>query len=491
MNLFATDFSKRLFLSRGSEDVLDETSEKSKFARLITDIPSQEGRLAVFEKLVQAFPYEPHFHAHYARFLNTLGDYPKALEEAEKAISLENNDDVLHHIKGTVIKHRVNSLIKDANRELTRGQQISAEAESEILNLAEKAENEFEISRHLAPDKDFGYVSNIQLLIMLIEFGFRKSGKREKTDFLTDPQTLNYQQMVERAEAILDAIKRMRAGRKITDFIENCETDINELYGNYSIVLERWNNILTRQHIFKPPVRRRLVYAYLGKNQRNWDLISRKELKQIYGLMEDNLLEEPNDEKNIKLWFNSARRIDTVSIESAIEKFAYLYAETKNLDALYYLYVMQTLKAIDGAEQARINAEKLILEIQQRARHLPNGKYSFDWLGYGAELTRLVHYRRLGQFNEDKNFFENEAPLARIDGKIIKANKPEAGYIELQCGLQAFFVPQPSRHRQDSVLVYPNDINKNVDFYLGFSYEGLRAWGVKFSKATSQKVKVD
>jgi hypothetical protein len=140
---------------------------------------------------------------------------------------------------------------------------------------------------------------------------------------------------------------------------------------------------------------------------------------------------------------------------------------------------MHALKAIDGSDLSKTKAQSYLKECNQRSRHLPTGTFSFDWLGRGSEITRLVHFTRLGQFKEESNFYENAKLLTRVSGKIISASKPESGYIELQSGLRAFFVPQP-RKRPNAVLFGSQDVNKNVEFYLGFSYEGLRAWSVKF-----------
>ncbi|HJR09558.1 MAG TPA: hypothetical protein VJ842_20010 [Pyrinomonadaceae bacterium] len=473
---FIIDLLKRLFIYRGDrEELIQEIGEKSTFSRLIQDISSPEGRLSVLQKLADMYPDETHFAGHLARFLSTEHDHQRALEYANSAIKLAPNDDVLRHIKGVVLRNWAYSIMVRVEHNLKGGKSTFAEDIDRINEFIQQAEKEFTMSRELNPDREHGYVSHIQLLTRSIEFGYKRSGKATMLEFLSDPTFTQYQDMIDRAETVLEEVRRLRAGRPPGRFIEDCENEMDLFYGNYSDVLQSWNSMLETRDIYKPPVRRRLVRAYLSRTQRSWDTLSNKDLKRIYDLMEQNLLEEPEEERNIRLWFNAARRIATVSIDSAIERLVNLYSTTKPLDAIYYLYVLYTLKAIDGSDTAKKRAEVLIKESQFIARHKPKGGFSFEWMGPGLEMTRLVHYTKLGNIDDTTGFYNDVSPLVRVRGKIAKASKPEAGLIELQCGLTAFFVPQP---RRAPASFGPQDVNKNVDFYLGFSYEGLRAWSV-------------
>ena len=50
-------------------------------------------------------------------------------------------------------------------------------------------------------------------------------------------------------------------------------------------------------------------------------------------------------------------------------------------------------------------------------------------------------------------------------------SRPQAGFIELAGGLEAFFVPAKSR-------LHLGSENTPVTVFLGFSYDGPRAWDV-------------
>lgn len=79
----------------------------------------------------------------------------------------------------------------------------------------------------------------------------------------------------------------------------------------------------------------------------------------------------------------------------------------------------------------------------------------------------------LGQWKTNIEFWERTDRLVRVQGRVSKVEAPQQGYIEIKGGLLAFYVPARSHHSRG------RSENQPVDFYLGFSYDGLRAWEVK------------
>ena len=63
-----------------------------------------------------------------------------------------------------------------------------------------------------------------------------------------------------------------------------------------------------------------------------------------------------------------------------------------------------------------------------------------------------------------------------MPGVVSRIRSPASGDIELANGLTAFFVP--STIMVDGGYVRGLHEGRQVEFYLGFSYEGLRAWSV-------------
>src|SRR5260370_33775722 len=138
-----------------------------------------------------------------------------------------------------------------------------------------------------------------------------------------------------------------------------------------------------------------------------------------------------------------------------------------------------------GGHRTRLSMTKMW--IKQRVLKVFGGgfrqnNFSFGWLGKGGELHRLKHHTDLGNFDGEK-FYQDTSLLERVTGIVRYIEDPGSGIIELDCGIEAFFVPS---------RVYPQGLQKGIDeytgvsFYLGFSYSGLRAWRVRRLESTGQ-----
>jgi hypothetical protein len=88
----------------------------------------------------------------------------------------------------------------------------------------------------------------------------------------------------------------------------------------------------------------------------------------------------------------------------------------------------------------------------------------------------LISSSELGDWDREKGFYANTSRLERVEGRVTRINAPESGFLELSsCGLPVFFVPAKANVEKG------RDENARVTFYLGFSYEGLRAWNVELT----------
>jgi hypothetical protein len=100
-------------------------------------------------------------------------------------------------------------------------------------------------------------------------------------------------------------------------------------------------------------------------------------------------------------------------------------------------------------------------------------KKSYEWIA-AKSLNRglqLAHHSELGGWSKEKDFFERRNRLEMVDGRIDEIKTPQAGTI-IVSEMAAFFAP-----RYDFTKI--SDTNRAVRAYIGFSYEGLRAWSVK------------
>lgn len=456
---------RRVFIYRDNVEVLGtERAARGQFSQLIDNIPSTYGKRDVLNHLIVEFPQEAHFHAHLGRFLSRNEEYDKALSCLDEAISLQPYDPVLHHMRGMVLRERIRS---------TQQEKSSAD---QVIRIAEDASKSFEEARQLSPDDEHGYISEVQMLIDLMDKISR--GQHEVVRNVLARSTANpfVQQALERAEDLLDRVRHLHAGEQPSPFADHCRARMEVIYGDYSSALQAWDNLLSRPEVAKPPVRRQIVWTILRRCGGSWDRLSTKEAYRIRRLLEDNLEEQVNDSRSLRLWLRAIRQSPLPpSLDSIIEKVGYWKANTGSLDAAYYLYVLHMLHALSGSLQGLADAERALEECRSLAQFRRDRTRSVEWIGPGSGVNALVHQSRLGEWSAD--FWESPDALVRLQGRIREIGGPQRGKIELECGLRAFFVPGKSGFSSG------RDESTPVNFYLGFSYDGPRAWDVRRKEA--------
>ena len=100
---------RRVFVYRDNLDVLGrEQSGQRRFSHFIEDVPVSEGKVRVLDALVESYPEEHHFWAHVARFhAMDRKDFTQALEAADYAVQLADNDSVVYHMRGMVRRYQL------------------------------------------------------------------------------------------------------------------------------------------------------------------------------------------------------------------------------------------------------------------------------------------------------------------------------------------------------------------------------------------------
>lgn len=451
---------RRVFIYRDNVEVLGtERSGKKGFSRLVQEIPSEQGRLEVLRHLTDRFPDEAHIHAHLARLLSFSGEYKEALKSIDFAISLQQSDHLLHHMRGMVLRQRLKA-------ELEVHSSIESIAETAALGSAS-----FEQARRLAPDEEHGYISEIQLLIDLID-GASKVGRLASQQILVGTQSPQFLKgALERIEDLLDQVQRLYVGEQQSNYILDCRARVQRIYGDFKSALQNWDNLLNRPGTAKCPVRRQIVWTILRRHDGNWGRLSKKEVERVRSLLEENLAEESYDSTSLRIWLRSIRHLNSQpSLDSTIEKVSYWKANTGSLDAVFYLYVLHMLRAMKGSGQSLADAEQALEECRRVTRFRRDRTRSFEWIGAGEGIGELVHQSQLGEWKDD--FWEGRDSLVRLQGVVASIEGPQKGTIELAGGVRAFFVPGKSG------LHFGRDENVSVTCHLGFSYDGPRAWDV-------------
>lgn len=478
------DLMRRIFILRDENELLGtEASASGKFARLIEDIPTLEGGLSVLNELVASFPDESHFWGHLGRYYaRKMREFGKAVEAIDKAISLADGDDpVLYHMKGMAYRGTASDRIKQLKEQYRNSGEKPSPAEMQhIRSVVEEAETAFAEARRMSPDSEHGYISPIQMMLEVLDFGFQVSGHSSHAEFLVSLASQWYREQLDKVEDLMDHTKDMREGEKMSSFAVGCQADLDRIYDDYDRAIQGWTNLLDRRDVYAPPVRRHIARAYVARRGRNWSSMPPRDIERIVDLMQENLREEPGSDHSIRLWFQAYRHSSRQDIDVALDRLATWRAIGDAQDAHFYLYILHVLKAIEGSIVERECSKDLIQQSADRARHRRDRTRSNEWLGDGDGLHRLLHHSELGKWNTGEDFYERTSGLARVEGHVSDYKSPAAGTIEY-CGLPVFFVPSKARARDRTAGITRDQMNLPVRFFLGFSYDGLRAWRVEES----------
>ena len=466
---YIMDILRELFILRSTDEINDE-----QFSSLISDIPySTYSRERIFKKLVETYPDDPHFRAHFARYYSIEAkNYEQALIQIYEAIYLsqlqENDDSTLYHIRGMCMGKQAREKMCQMERQKRNGFDINLQDIEEVKTMIDDAGEQYQKSRDLS-NEEHGYVSHIKLLLQVVDFGWKMSDFASRVEFLTHQNGRWYREALDKSENLLETVKRLKKDSGVNRYIAECDGLAALVYEDYGATLQAWNSVLdgSEDPSARRMARRSIVRTYLRRDK-SFASMQLSIIRRILNLMEDNIREEKNAEQNINLWFQAARFDPSIDFNDAINKLSIWRAYSDSQDVVYYQYVLNVLKALEGSIQAREEAKRLIKESSIKASRLPNRTYCHEWLGKGQGLMSLVSSKAIDLDCEDD-------PRTQLDGVFVEYEHPGAGFLEID-GLRVFFRPSQGN---DGLGLSQTDLNKDVTFKMGFSYDGLRAEDVK------------
>lgn len=432
------------------------------FTNIINDIDSIDGKEQVFLALKQTYPDNPHYSSHLARFYAYHNkNREKALQFANEAIRLSEidgtKDALLYHIKGMCLRSiAYDEMVKHRKIKQQDGFIAEREYDDVIEKYVPQAASEFELSREIAKKQnridEHGFIAHIQLLVTAIDYAIVLSGKT-KVDFFN--QNLEpFAEWLDLAESLLEEVKRINIDDDDSGKIQECANDITEFYENYEQILQNLRSQLDKG---KNPsrIRRQIVRTYFRKKEDYTK--DNKTINNILSLMEQNIENEPENEKNFYLWFQAARH-SKVSLEDALSKLSKWKANSRSVDAIYYFYILKVFRALQGYTDATIDAFNLIQECRAKGK---SNITTLEWYGKGSDLTKFVSRNSISSDTKEEK-------LELVQGYFTDYQHDGSGKITIADKLEVFFSPTQAK-------LTSSDLNKEVEFYLGFSYDGLRA----------------
>ena len=355
--------------------------------------------------------------------------------------------------------------------------------EAKIFEIVNEASKEFDAARVLDRRSEYSYISQVQMIQRVIGAVSIAKGYRYQTiQFLTLSGNDSYRELLDQAQNLLSDLALIKGDETSSQLQMSLHADLEKLHGNHSEAIQRLTNVLDQRGAFRPPIRRALIRAYDARHHGDWTGMTGKELARVVKLAGDNIVEEPASDYNLRLWFRAVRTENTLSVDHVAEQLAYKRLQNLSVDTTYYLYIMKFLQLESGDLAVVSEIPGLIDECSRLAEDLSRTTSSFEWLGNEAGLAALVHVSTLGTWDYKKAFWPNTRHLRAVRGRIARIRNQGSGEIELPSGLRAFFVP--SRGAVSGGYIAGQDIGREIEFFLGFSYDGLRAWSVRDPRPT-------
>lgn len=457
-----------LFVRRSSPS--DQgAQQKSIFSELIQAM-SEEEAVKVFEELTERCPNEPHFWNHRGRYriYRVRGDFEKAEDDLKKAVEMAHGRDPIHlHTLGMVRRFWVEKITADLLAEHT------AESAEQMLEKIEpiydSAMEAFEQARAIK-DSEHNWSTPIQLIATVVDHLVKASGSDSLAEFLESgtPAGRWATDALQRAENYLDGLRNLHPEGK---FYRKLTDELDSLYGDLELLIERWIEFRT-QGDEDGSIGLMLAHALFVRANRDWSRVGEEHLKDIAEMLEARVENGQASDSDLRLWFQAYRRLPHYS-ESRAMMLLQGYARRHSLDANYYMYILHFLMWIRGDKQDQERI-RYYMEECHNAGVLSRRQWSYEWLGDTSRNPPLVHFSELGERIPGSGFWTIPFSLARVRGIIEDIQSPQAGRIRVSGGrLSAFFTPKVD-------FLETRDINAPVEFYLGFSYEGLRAWEVTY-----------
>jgi len=322
-----TDLLQRVFIYRDDTEFLGtEQASSARFARIIMDILVDEGRLRVFQRLTELFPDNHHFWAHLGRFYaNQLKKHDEAIRAIDQALALCEHDHLIHHMKGMALRNWAYDCMR------------SSAPLDKIIEIAKQASECFRMARDLSPEDDYGFISEVQLITKVLDYAAKTTGKTAVLA-ASSHQEKWLREGFDMAEGLLEEVRHNRQAETESEFESRCRADLSVLYGRHSEALQTWQNLLDRRTVYAPPIRRQIIRTMMTRHNRRWAGMSDRELQRSMELLQQNIVEEPNDGRNIRLWLQALRvSRNVVAVEEVIEKVSYWAVTTDSLESHFYM----------------------------------------------------------------------------------------------------------------------------------------------------------
>ena len=478
-----------VFLERGNEDTLGIETEwnssifNEQFSLLLKDIGDNvTEQKNILLLLANSFPSKSHFWAHLGRFVyekaDNVEEYREALNYIERAFAEGGDTDKsILHVAGMCYRREIEYYSR--NREDMEF--------TELKELTEISKSYFEQCREIEATNVHAYISEIQLLSCVLEYGMYLSKHHDFRQFLLEMENSWFleqyelmNELIDDANIVLQQKEQLGLSNKLLNSkskLSIAETRSKQYMGDYKTSLPILQKMLEkasreqRLHLRTVYVRALLLSKVKGDKSRMieaWPKLSDIECKIVNDYLTSNIMQDSSNIYSLRLWFDfvrySAYNVNNTEIMSRLSMM-YENSNENSLNRGQSAYYLMILKSVQLIKRGFNPTEKVIDEIkkirEECQRISSYDKYSYEWLQNLEGIKGIINYKTKTEKTE----------LVEVSGTIVEIFSPRQGTIRLDCGIDAFFVPAGNFNRD-------KDVSERVLFKIGFRHDGLAAYDV-------------
>lgn len=465
---------KQLFILRDAREE-SQSEYPLLFSELIVTVPSYPGRDSIFSTLIEHFPDDPHFLAHYARLKSYQAkEYAGARRLIDAAVDISGSDPLLHNIKGVVVRNEIDRLLNEYPPKLWLEDRSHRERVAELLFDAID-------SFKKADELDGRSEQNMLLILQMVNKVIPRVKPRELTfsEFLTRPTASALAEALDEAEDAADKIEEMSKDFKLSEKVQGALADLRGLNDDHSGMMQGWRGLLDTSQGPKIPIRSRLARLYWDRSGSGSDVSN---TKHAFNLLNENLRDDPFDARTIRMWLKVARS-QGASVDQAALYCTNWVERQPEREAFFYDWATSALLLLGGRNGETNDYMRKLRRLRTAAENLPSFRGVSEWIGFGDDLGQLVSAkdpRLVNWIRRDQDSVEPEC-LRRVEARVVRIDKPQSGILLLEDGLEAFFTPAVANLRKGQ------DERAIVSALIGLSNDGPIAWGVQ-RKAVPKRV---
>lgn len=473
-NEIALRIMKALFLNQQPSKNSSDDIEQKHFSYAVEDLPTNIAKKNILTTLCDKFHRNPYVYSNLARYYHYIEDNEdSALEYIQKALDI-TEDYTFYHLKGIALAKKMRNYIQENVIEIKENYEAFVR---KIQDVLEEVEVAYDKSIELNIGNIAAFTAKMNYLLSIIRdvqiyicpnLTVAQMIKSEKHSWCNDYIAKIYETLEN--IRIIDLYMNMDH----EEIIGNYESQILGLEGDISAAISGWNNLLTKEDVYYPTIRKNLIQGYYQKCNKEWTSLENGKCEYVRKLIMDNIQEQSDNASNIVQWFDFARNFEG-DLNKTVEYFQQYVVKP---DIEYYYRAMLTF-LVYGFE----NRDKTYIrqgmefsnKCEELAREKPNRRVLLDvFNSNGKNLRKIEKFKKYLMKSGDYN--SALALVPRIKGRIKSIDKPEIGWINVEdFDINIKFNPS---YNPERIYRQTKDEGTRVEFVLGFRPEGVFAFAV-------------